>query len=165
MSNIVLIGMPGAGKSTVGVLLAKTLKRSFLDTDLLIQTHTNRYLQEIIDNDGMDAFLAIEAEMILTLDVANMVIATGGSVIYRENAMRHLQQSGIIIYLASACETIEHRIGNISIRGIARRPGQEICDLYMERHLLYQRYADITITTDEQPIEAVVTGIAACLRD
>ncbi len=165
MKNIVLIGMPGAGKSTVGVLLAKTLKRPFIDTDLLIQTRADRYLQEIIATDGIERFLDLEAETVRALDVAGAVIATGGSVAYREAAMRHLRAHGTVVYLDAACTTIEARVRNIATRGIARQPGQSICDLYAERHPLYCRYADLTLSTDDWPLEAVVTELTARLRD
>ncbi|OPZ83520.1 MAG: Shikimate kinase 1 [bacterium ADurb.Bin429] len=164
MKNIVLIGMPGAGKSTVGVLLAKSLKRPFLDTDLLIQTATDRYLQEIIDSDGMEAFLDLEAHVIGALQVEGTVIATGGSVVYRETAMRHLASSGTLIYLAASCATIEQRLNDIATRGIARQPGQDICSLYAERHPLYRRYATFTISTDAFAIEEVVTHLSAHFR-
>ena len=164
VKNIVLTGMPGAGKSTVGVLLAKTLKRPFLDTDLLIQTTSDRYLQDIINDEGMDAFLDIEAATILNLRVTGAVIATGGSVVYREAAMRHLAATGIIVYLDAPCRTIQGRLSNIATRGIARKPGQDICDLYAERYPLYRRYADITLSTDENALEAVVTHLTRVLH-
>jgi len=164
VKNIVLIGMPGAGKSTVGVLLAKSLKRPFCDTDLLIQTAADRYLQEIIDDEGMEAFLDREARVICDLQVVGAVIATGGSVVYREAAMRQLAATGTVVYLAASCATIAQRISDVATRGIARRPGQDICSLYAERHPRYCQYADLTIATDARAIEEVVTQLARHFR-
>jgi len=130
---LVLIGMPGAGKSTVGVLLAKTLKRPFIDTDLLIQQRENRFLREIIAQEGMEALLDIEARVIDELTLQGQVIATGGSVIYREAAMAHLHANGVIVYLSLPYAVIERRIRNITNRGIAIKPGQSLRNLYDER--------------------------------
>lgn len=161
--NIVLIGMPGAGKSTTGVLLAKTLKRPFLDTDLAVQTHTDRYLQEIIDADGMEAFLDIEADVICTLQLRDHVIATGGSVVYRESAMAHLRANGITVFLSLPLSAIERRLRDIATRGIAKRPEQSLLDLYQERQPLYARYADLTIDAADLTPEETVTRLVALL--
>lgn len=155
-SNIVLIGMPGAGKSTVGVLLAKSLKKPFTDTDLLIQQATDRYLQDIINQDGIDAFLKIEEEVILKLQLQNHIIATGGSVVYSESAMRHLQAQGICVYLQLKYYQIERRIKNMKTRGIAMKNGQELSDLYRERVPLYEKYADIVIDCSHKHIEMIL---------
>ena len=144
-SNIVLIGMPGAGKSTVGVVLAKTAALEFVDTDLLIQKQTGRKLQEIIDNDGIDAFLKIEGEVISKVDCKNSVIATGGSAIFSENAMNNLRRNGIIVFLDVPLKEIKRRVDNITTRGIAMKPGETLETVYNERLPLYKKYADITV--------------------
>ncbi len=144
-SNIILIGMPGAGKSTIGVLLAKVLSRSFVDTDVYIQAHEGRGLQEIIDADGLEAFRAVEERHILSLDCQDHVVATGGSVVYSELAMRHLKATGIVIYLDLPLLVIEKRLTNIASRGVVMGPKQTLANLHDERRPLYLRYADIII--------------------
>ena len=144
-SNIVLIGMPGAGKSTVGVVLAKTAALEFVDTDLLIQKQTGKKLQEIIDNDGIDAFLKIEGEIISRVDCKNSVIATGGSAVFSENAMNNLRRDGVIVFLDVPLAVIKRRVDNITTRGIAMKPGETLETVYNERLPLYKKYADITV--------------------
>lgn len=144
-SNIVLIGMPGAGKSTVGVVLAKTAALEFVDADLLIQKQTGRKLQEIIDNDGIDAFLKIEGEVISKVDCKNSVIATGGSAVFSENAMNNLRRDGVIVFLDVPLKEIKRRVDNITTRGIAMKPGETLETVYNERLPLYKKYADITV--------------------
>ena len=157
--NIVLIGMPGAGKSTVGVLLAKTLGMSFIDTDLLIQEKEGRLLQEIIDGDGIKKFLKIEENVVLQVDAKNSVIATGGSVIYSKNVINHLKERGKLIYLKLGYDEIERRINNMSSRGIAIGKDQKLIDLYNERIVWYEKYADIIIDCSDATIEDVVQKI------
>lgn len=159
-SNIILTGMPGAGKSTVGVLLAKALKKPFIDTDLLIQQRENSFLQEIINDRGIAGFVRIEEEVVLGLDTAGHVIATGGSVIYSDASMRHLKSMGIVVFLDLKLYQLEKRLKNISTRGIAMRSGQSIGDLYAERQPLYMRHADIKIDCSRKHIEAIVSEIA-----
>jgi len=159
LKNIVLIGMPGAGKSMVGVLLAKTLKKKFIDTDLVIQERTGRHLQEIIDTDGPDAFLRIEEEAVLSHDFRNTVIATGGSVVYSRRAMEHLKADGIIVYLEVTFAAMKKRLANITTRGIVAHPGQGLRDLYSERVPLYEQYADITVDCTDEHFEAIVRTI------
>ena len=144
-SNIVLIGMPGAGKSTVGVVLAKTAALEFVDTDLLIQKQTGRKLQEIIDNDGIDAFLKIEGEVISKVDCKNSVIATGGSAVFSEIAMNNLRRDGVIVFLDVPLAEIKRRVDNITTRGIAMKSGETLETVYNERLPLYKKYADITV--------------------
>lgn len=144
-SNIVLIGMPGAGKSTIGVILAKLTSREFIDTDILIQTDRHRSLQDIIDKDGHLALRQIEEEIILGLSLENHVIATGGSAAYSEPAMTHLKAHGTIIFLDVDLPALESRVHNFATRGLARRPDQTFTDLFHERYSLYRKYADITI--------------------
>jgi shikimate kinase len=144
-SNIVLIGMPGAGKSTIGVVLAKQTSRGFIDTDLLIQTSQCRTLQEIVDMYGYEALRNIEEDMLLGLSVRNHVIATGGSAVYSELSMHHLRSDGVIVFLDVDLSVLESRIHDFKTRGLAKRPDQSFADLFRERLLLYIKYADITI--------------------
>ena len=137
--------MPGAGKSTIGVLLAKALSRDFVDTDLLIQAAEGRGLQEMIDSDGLDDFLAIEERHILALNAHGAVIATGGSVVYSEKAMRHLKRRGTVVYLLLPMSDLEARITDMDSRGVVIAPWQSLTDLYHERLPLYEHFADITI--------------------
>ena len=154
--NIILIGMPGAGKSSIGVLLAKALGKAFIDTDLLIQAREGRLLQEIISEQGIEHFLAIEAEVLMGVQVANSVIATGGSAIYSDQAMAHLKQNGIIVYLKLTYEEIERRINNMSSRGIAIAKGKTLFDLYQERVPQYEQQADLTLDCSGRSIEESV---------
>lgn len=146
MKNIVLIGMPAVGKSTIGVLLAKTLGFSFIDTDLIIQRDTGRLLQDIIDGDGLDAFCIAEERAICSVAAENnTVIATGGSAVYSRKAMLHLKKHGIVYYLSIPTEELTARLKNIKTRGIAKRPGDTIEDVFARRAELYKEYADITV--------------------
>ncbi|WP_440997464.1 shikimate kinase [Arhodomonas sp. SL1] len=147
-SNVVLIGMPGAGKSTIGVLLAKRLGKAFVDTDVLIQQREGRSLQEIVDSGGAEALQTIEARALCELDAHDHVIATGGSAVYSDAAMAHLRRDGIIVYLSVPWTEIDERIHNLDSRGIARRPDQSLYDVYQERVPLYRRAADITVDCD-----------------
>lgn len=144
-ANIVLIGMPGSGKSTTGVVLAKQCGRAFIDTDVLIQTQQGRSLQEIVDKDGYLALRAIEERVLLALSVDNSVIATGGSAVYSEAAMAHLRSNGVIVFLDADRETLEARVRDFAKRGLAKRPDQTFSELYEERRPLYERYANVTV--------------------
>lgn len=157
--NIVLVGMPGAGKSTVGVLLAKALKMPFIDTDLLIQQQENCYLQELIDTRGLNEFIKIEENVVLGLDVENHIIATGGSVVYSEAAVLHLKASGFIVFLNTKVYQLERRLKNTSTRGIAMKNGQTLSTLYNERIPLYRKYADLEIDCSKKHIETIVLEI------
>lgn len=163
--NIVLIGMPGVGKSTVGVLLAKALGRYFLDTDVFIQAIQERTLQEIIDRDGLAAFCKIEEEYVLCLDLTHAVIATGGSVVYSEPAMRHLAAHGVIIHLDLPIEKIEERIANLPTRGVVIEKGQTLRSLYDQRQPLYRQYAHLTLDCSEKNHEQIVSEIAGVLGE
>lgn len=157
--NLVLIGMPGAGKSTVGVLLAKALKMPFADTDILIQRQENSYLQELIEKHGIDGFIKIEENTVKDLDLRNHVIATGGSVVYSEAAMNHLKEQGIVFFLNAKMYQLERRLKNSRTRGIAMLPGQTLGSLYRERLSLYKKYADIEINCAGKHIETIVSEI------
>lgn len=143
--NITMIGMPSSGKSTIGVLLAKRLGFSFVDVDIVIQEKEGRLLKEIISDEGMDGFLEVENRINAELDVQLSVIAPGGSVIYGEEAMRHLKEISEVVYLKMSYEEMERRIGNVVDRGVALKPGFTLRDLYNERVPLYEKYADIVI--------------------
>lgn len=158
-SNIVLIGMPAAGKSTIGVLLAKTLLKSFVDTDLIIQSRYGCALSDIIEKQGTDAFLQIENDVICSEGYHSSVIATGGSAVYGEEAMEHLKEDGIVVYLELSLGEIERRIGNITTRGVAMKNGDTLSELYDERLPLYSRYADITVNCEGKTAEETVTEI------
>jgi shikimate kinase len=164
-SNIVLIGMPGAGKSTVGVILAKQTSRDFIDTDLLIQASEERTLQTIADRDGYLALRAIEEQILLSLDLAHHVIATGGSAAYSRAAMDHLRRHGVVVFLHLPFEELQQRVRDFATRGIARAPQQSFADLYEERLPLYTKYADVTIAcrglNQEQVSEAIRQRIIA----
>lgn len=157
--NIVLIGMPGAGKSTVGVLLAKALGKSFEDTDLLIQRQTGKKLQELIDCNGVAAFLKIEESVVENLNLQATVIATGGSVVYSDSAMQHLRKNAVIVYIKTELQELQHRITNMSTRGIAIGVDQTLEQLYQERSELYERYADITVNSDSDSVEICLEKI------
>lgn len=162
--NITLIGMPGSGKSTVGVLLAKTLGYRFQDVDLLIQQREGALLQDILDRLGVEAFLDLEAEVVRDLDCTGTVIAPGGSAVCREEAARHLKELGLVVYLHVPLAELERRIRNITTRGIAMEPGQTLADVYAVREPLYRKYADLTVdvtggNTLEQTVAAVVARL------
>ena len=160
MKNIVLIGMPGAGKSTIGVLLAKSMLMDFVDTDLLIQKKHSSSLCDIINSRGTEEFLRIENDVICSWEFANCVIATGGSAVYGEQAMKKLAENGTVIYLKLTPDEIEKRINNIHTRGIAMKEGTTIEELYSQRALLYEKYADKVLNcsslTPEQCVDAII---------
>ena len=164
MQNIVLIGMPTCGKSTVGVLLAKTLGVGFYDTDLYIQQREHRLLQQILDENGIAYFLDAERDAILSLDCENAVIATGGSAVFRDEAMQKLKRGGIIVYLDVSLETVKQRLQNIKTRGVAAPKNESIDDIFRERLPLYQKYADLTLCVDgctcEETVERLVNALA-----
>jgi shikimate kinase len=162
--NIVLIGMPGSGKSTVGVLLAKEAEMDFLDTDVLIQTTEARSLQDIVDRDGYLALRAVEERIILSLQVRHTVIATGGSAVYSEKGVAHLKSGGILVFIDVPLSELERRVGDFSRRGLAKRPDQSFDELYAERLMLYHRCADVTLTWKGQTPEQVARDILAGCR-
>lgn len=149
-SNIVLIGMPGAGKSTLGVVLAKILNYNFIDADLLIQNQCDKTLQKVIDALGPDGFIEVENEVLCTLQADKSVIATGGSAVYSEEAMKHLSEIGTIVYLYVSYEELESRLGGLHERGVVMKNGigMSLADIYEEREPLYEKYAEVTIDID-----------------
>ncbi len=159
MKNIIFIGMPASGKSTVGVVVAKRLGMDFIDTDLLIQKQENRLLCEIIAEQGVDAFLEIENQVNRDLVAENAVISPGGSVVYCEEAMRHYQEIGTIIYLKLSFETIQKRLKDPKKRGVTLRNGQTLKELYEERIVLFERYADIIIEEDGLNLEETIEKV------
>ena len=162
--NVILIGMPGSGKSTVGVVLAKLLGLHFCDTDLVLQQHCGKKLQEIIRTEGDAAFFRHEEEVLAALDVQNTVIATGGSAVYSDRAMQHLKAGGTCVYLKVAADEIERRLANFSDRGVVIADGMTLADLYAERKPLYEKYADITVSAEGGTVWDTARRIAEALR-
>ena len=162
---VVLIGMPGSGKSTIGVLLAKNLSCQFLDSDLVIQEKIGSRLQDYIDKYGSAAFDEMEDQVNAGIDVENTVIATGGSAVYGENAMRHFKEIGTVVYLRVSFEDLLERIPNFESRGISIPEGMTFQDLYNERIPLYERYADITVDAGKKEIWSAVEDITEALGD
>lgn len=159
MRNIVLIGMPSSGKSTVGVILAKTLGMGFIDTDLVIQQREGELLQTLIDNFGMERFLEIEEEAILSVKCESTVIATGGSAVFGERAMNHLKSNGTVVYLELDYPELERRLKNITTRGIAAKPGESLRGIYTERVPIYEKWAQITVNSVGKSVEETVSDI------
>lgn len=158
--NIILIGMPGAGKSTVGVVLAKRLGYRFVDSDLVIQDKYGKLLHELIEENGVEGFWKIENDVNASLDLHKSVIATGGSVIYGEEAMEHLRRMGTVVYLKLPCEEVAERLGDLNARGVTLMPGQTLSDLYEERVPLYEKYAHKTVECQGLSLRQVVHLIA-----
>ena len=163
--NIVLIGMPGAGKSTVGVLLARALGLDFTDTDLLIQRREGRSLQAIVDTDGHQALRRIEAEVLTDLNRQGHVIATGGSAVYSDRAMARLRQTGVVVHLHVDLPVILERVTDIDTRGLAREAGQSLDALYHERETLYRRHADLDVDVSRCNPAASVKAVVAALDE
>lgn len=164
MNNIILIGMPGCGKSTIGVVLAKNLGFRFIDSDLLIQEREHRLLHEIITQDGLETFNQIENEVNASIETTSSVIATGGSVIYGPEAMQHLKEIGTIIYLRLPEDLLEDRLGDLNQRGVSIKAGQTLHSLYEERIPLYEKYADITIDCAGKEIRECVYEITNTIQ-
>ncbi len=163
-TNIILIGMPGAGKSTIGIILAKQSARDFVDTDVLIQVAEKKSLQDILDTEGYLALRQVEERVLLSVNCTNHVIATGGSAVYSPAAMNHLKASGIAVFLHVEMEALLKRITNFDTRGIACSPEQTFAELYQERQTLYKQYGDITIDCANRALEAISTDICDQLR-
>lgn len=163
--NVVLIGMPGCGKSTVGVLLAKAMQFGFTDTDLLLQRQIGMSLQEYLSRNGLASFLREEEETLCALSEEECVIATGGSAVYSEAGMTHLKRSAVTVYLSLPLDAVQKRLTDIKTRGVAMGEGQGIADLYGQRCPLYERYADIVVQADGQSVEETVQAAWEKIRD
>ena len=164
MNNVTLIGMPGAGKSTLGVVLAKILGYEFLDSDLLIQKTEKRRLYEIIDQEGTEGFKAIENRVNASIQTDRTVIATGGSLVYCSEAMEHLKSIGKVVYLKISLESLAKRLGNLEKRGVLLKEGQTLKSLYEERTPLYEKYADIVVDEEGKDLEASLQAVLETLN-
>ena len=163
MDNIILIGMPGSGKSSVGVVLAKAMGYRFLDVDLLIQEREGALLQDILNQRGVDAFLDVERDAICSVDCRRTVVAPGGSCVCREEAIAHMRQLGTVVYLKLSLDEVEGRIHNLATRGIALEPGQTLADVYEYRTPLYEKCAHITVPADGQSLAGTVETVKKVL--
>ena len=163
-NNVVLIGMPGVGKSTSGVILAKVLNYDFLDSDLVIQKKTGQRLKDIISGEGIDGFNAVENQINREIQCENTVIATGGSVVYGKEAMAHFREIGTIVYLKISYESLDERLGDLDERGVVHKKGQTLQDIYEERTALYEKYADVTVELDGKTVAETVDAVLAALQ-
>ena len=163
--NIVLIGMPGVGKSTVGVVLAKALGYQFVDADLLIQEAEGKLVSELIEEHGTDGFIEIENRVNSQIQTHRSVIATGGSVVYGKEAMEHLKSIGTVVYLKQNLRVLQRRLRNLKGRGVVLKEGQTLVDLYKERTVLYEKYADITVDQYKQSIEQTLKAVRKALEE
>lgn len=161
--TVVLIGMPGAGKSTVGVVLAKRLGCRFVDSDLVIQERYGKLLHELIEERGIEGFWELENEVNASLNTERCVIATGGSAVYGREAMEYLRERGTMVYLKLSCEELRMRLGDLNERGVTLRPGQTLEGLYEERCPLYERYAHLTVDCGDRMLREIVAEIASAL--
>ena len=161
--NIILIGMPASGKSTVGVILAKILGYNFVDADIVIQENEGRKLSEIIETEGIDGFIDVENRINAGIETQKTVIATGGSVVYGKEAMDHYKNIGKVVYLKVDMDTLTKRLNDVKQRGVVMRDGQSLISLYNERTILYDRYADITVDEKDHSMEEVVADVLAAL--
>ena len=161
--NIILIGMPGVGKSSIGVVLAKILGYEFVDTDLVIQKTEKRLLCEIIAEEGKDGFLAIENKINSRLEADHCVIAPGGSAVYGKEAMEHFREIGTVIYLKVSYRELSRRLGDLKGRGVVLKEGQTLEDLFRERSVLYQKYADLTVDEENKDIRETLQEILGLL--
>ena len=163
--NITLIGMPGAGKSTVGVVLAKRIGMDFVDTDLIIQKEYNKTLSEIINEKGIEEFKKVENDVISKLELDNTIIATGGSAVYGKEAMKHLRDISKVVYIQLSEENIEDRLGDLNERGVVLEDGETLQELYDERIPLYKKYAHIIVNADDMVLREVVKNIEKVMLD
>ncbi len=163
--NITLIGMPGAGKSTVGVVLAKRMGMDFIDTDLIIQKEYNKTLSEIINEKGIEGFKKVENDVISKLELDNTIIATGGSAVYGKEAMKHLRDISKVVYIELSEENIEDRLGDLNERGVVLEDGETLQELYDERIPLYKKYAHIIVNANDMVLREVVKNIEKVMLD
>lgn len=162
--NVILVGMPGAGKSTIGVILAKRITFDYIDSDINIQQKTGESLQETMDRDGYLKLRDIEEEVLCELNTDHSVISTGGSAVYGEKAMHHLKKDGLVVFIRASLSELKRRVNNYENRGIARRPDQSFQDLFIERDLLYNKYADIVVDSANGNQDHMVEEIISSLR-
>ncbi len=162
-ANIIMVGMPASGKSTVGVIVAKVLGKDFLDSDIVIQQRENAKLSEIIKDRGVDYFLKCEEEALLSIDATNTVIATGGSAIYSEAGITHLKNDAIIVYLKVGLEDLKKRLTDIKGRGVVLKDGESLEQMYETRSVLYERYADVTVEENKNTLEDTVRQVVEML--
>ncbi len=163
--NVVLIGMPGVGKSTIGVVLAKVLGYEFVDADLLIQKAEGKLLREIIAEKGTDGFIEVENRVNSQIQTRHSVIATGGSVVYGKEAMEHLRSIGTVVYLKQNLKPLERRLRNIKGRGVVLKPGQTLAGLYKERIVLYEKYADVIVDEYKLNVEQTLDAVLQALKE
>ena len=163
--NIILIGMPGAGKSTLGIVLAKIMNYSFVDADLIIQQQCDKTLQKLIDACGPDGFIAVENEILRDIEASRTVIATGGSAVYSDEAMKHLSSIGRVVYLKISYDQLVHRLSDLQERGVVLKGGigMSLRELYDERKPLYEQYAEVTVDVDDLSITAAARKVADAL--
>ena len=164
-NNITLIGMPGSGKSTVGVVLAKRLGSRFVDSDLVIQDRHGKLLHELITEYGVEGFWQIESDVNASLDLENSIIATGGSACYEPEGMQHLREISMVVYLKLPYEEVEKRLGDLNARGVTLQPGQTLRDLYDERTPLYEKYADIVVDEEDKDLEGSLQVVLEALKN
>ena len=164
-NNITLIGMPGSGKSTVGVVLAKRLGRRFVDSDLVIQDRHGKLLHELITEYGVEGFWQIESDVNASLNLKNSIIATGGSACYEPEGMQHLREISTVVYLKLPYEEVVKRLGDLNARGVTLQPGQTLRDLYDERTPLYEKYADIVVDEEDKDLEGSLQVVLEALKN
>lgn len=164
--NIILIGMPGAGKSTLGIVLAKIMNHDFVDADLVIQQQCDKTLERIIDACGPEGFIEVENQVLIGMTAEHTVIATGGSAVYSDEAMQHLGSIGRVVYLKISYDELRGRLADLSERGVVMKGGRgmSLRELYDERKPLYERYADITVDVDDLSITAAARKVADALK-
>lgn len=162
--NIVLIGMPGSGKSTVGVVLAKKLGYYFVDSDLVIQEKYGKLLHELIEENGVETFWQMENDVNASLNPQKSIIATGGSAVYGKEAMEHLRTIGTVVYLKLPCREVARRLGDLNARGVTLRPGQSLKELYWERVPLYEKYAHVVVECSRKRLREVVAEVAEAIK-
>ena len=162
-NNVILIGMPGAGKSTVGVVLAKLLNYKFVDSDIVIQQKMKKNLNELILEQGAEYFKKIENKINSGLNIKKCVVATGGSVVFGKDAMEHFKKIGTVVYLKASLDSLEKRLGDLDKRGVVHKSGETLLDIFNERSPLYEKYADIIIDENDSEISKIAMKIETAI--